>query len=156
MNIVKQIKQSLFCAYFIFNFISISTTAFGQCPPNIDTLAMYNIVLADIPSQVPIVKKWLETNPYSGYPALLKKICLVMGSHKLIGDAPSLMVINHENLVLHKRDDGNPITNEDQIDLNNLKKAIFEAWMKKNTGLLSSLPTNSTFNNILKQQITNK
>lgn len=150
MNITLLVMRKLFCASFAFSVVFLSIAASAQCPQNIDTLATYNIALADDPAQIPVVKKWLETNPYSGYPALLTKICSIMDNHRLIGSAPSLLVINHENLVLHKRGDGNPITNEDQIDPNKLKQAVFEAWAQKNPTLLPSLPANPTFNNILK------
>lgn len=142
-------KKNICSIVIILTTLLVSINTHAQCPQNIDTLATYNIALADIPEQIPVVKKWLE-NPYSGYPALLIKICSIMDNHKLIGDAPSLMVINHENLVLNQRDDGNPITDEDQIVSNRLEQAIVEAWKQKNAGLLSSLPANPTFNNILK------
>lgn len=160
MMIFSLIKKCAFVIATIFIFFSISSyaetfTVKNECRENVDTLASYNIVLADVPEHIPLVKEWIA-NPYSGYPALLTKICSIMENRRLIGrESPvSLTAINHKNLALHQHPDNYPIVNEDQIDSDKLKQAIFNAWSEKNLGRLSTLPPNPTFENILERSET--
>lgn len=92
-----------------------------------------NIKLADFKEQNAQVKSWLS-NPYSGYPALAKRIMFIMGINKLKGNGVPLTIINATNLRLHGKDTSNPIIDAQQINDEKLKKALYESWREKNSG----------------------
>ena len=96
--------------------------------------AEYNIKLSDFDEQFSQVRSWLK-NPYSGYPALVKKIQTVMNAKRFIGNGVPLTIINEQNLKLHNRETSAPIVNVGDIDDSKLKQALYASWQQKNSGV---------------------
>lgn len=93
----------------------------------------FNITLSDFSEQEGQVKESLS-NPYSGYPALVRALQKAMGNHRLPGNATPLTIINAKNLKAHGRSTSQPIIDTSEIEISKLQLAIYSSWKEKNSG----------------------
>jgi len=111
-------------------------------------LSVYNIKYADIEEQNVQVESWLR-NQYSGYPALVDKVKIVMSGKRFKGNTVPITIINATNLSLNGRKTSNPIIDAQEIDKEILKNALYISWREKNSGASSSI---KNFDGAVKRQ----